>query len=91
MNFKVQSVDLAAFLALRPHGLASAALAILFTSQSCLADSPAEGCTRDQAEPVVKLAAWTKGKQKMTLRIQGPNTWVRGVFGVRVMKAAENP
>jgi len=36
-------------------------------------------------------AALTKGKQKVTLRIQGANTWVGGVFGVRVMKAADNP
>jgi hypothetical protein len=33
----------------------------------------------------------TKGKEKMTLRIQGSNTWVGGVFGVRVMKPAANP
>jgi hypothetical protein len=32
----------------------------------------------------------TNGKEKVTLRIQGANTWVGGVFGVRVMKAAEN-
>jgi uncharacterized protein len=33
----------------------------------------------------------TKGKQKVTLKIEGTSTWVGGVFGVRVMKAAENP
>jgi hypothetical protein len=33
----------------------------------------------------------TKGKQKVTLKIEGATTWVGGVFGVRVMKAAENP
>jgi len=36
-------------------------------------------------------ATLTKGKQKVTLRIQGSNTWAGGVFGVRVMKAAESP
>jgi uncharacterized protein len=36
-------------------------------------------------------AALTKGKEKLTVRIQGGQTWVGGVFGVRVMKAAENP
>jgi hypothetical protein len=43
----------------------------------------------DQVYPLP--AALTKGKQKVTLRIQGANTWVGGVFGARVMKAAENP
>jgi DUF1680 family protein len=43
----------------------------------------------DQVYPLP--AALTKGKEKVTLRIQGGNTWVGGVFGVRVMKAAENP
>ncbi len=33
----------------------------------------------------------TKGKQKVTLRVQGASTWVGGVFGVRVMKTSENP
>jgi DUF1680 family protein len=43
----------------------------------------------DQVYPLP--AALTKGKEKVTLRIQGDKTWVGGVFGVRVMKAAENP
>jgi DUF1680 family protein len=43
----------------------------------------------DQVYPLP--AALTKGKEKVTLRIQGAGTWVGGVFGVRVMKAAENP
>jgi hypothetical protein len=43
----------------------------------------------DQAYPLPE--ALTKGKDKVTLRIQGSNTWVGGVFGVRVMKAAEKP
>ncbi|HEV7924156.1 MAG TPA: hypothetical protein VGR14_02300, partial [Verrucomicrobiae bacterium] len=42
----------------------------------------------DQSYPLP--AALTKGKQKVTLRLQGSNTWVGGVFGVRVMKAAAN-
>jgi DUF1680 family protein len=43
----------------------------------------------DQVYPLP--TALTKGKQKVTLRVQGSNTWVGGVFGVHVMKAAENP
>jgi DUF1680 family protein len=43
----------------------------------------------DQVYPLP--AALTKGKQKVTLRIQGATTWVGGVFGARVMKAAEKP
>jgi hypothetical protein len=43
----------------------------------------------DQVYPLP--AALTKGKHTLTLRIQGANTWVGGVFGVRVMKAAQNP
>jgi len=42
----------------------------------------------DQSYPLP--AALTKGKQKVTLRLQGSNTWVGGVFGVRLMKAAAN-
>jgi hypothetical protein len=33
----------------------------------------------------------TKDKQKVTVKIQGSNTWVGGVFGVRVMKPAQIP
>jgi hypothetical protein len=33
----------------------------------------------------------TKGKQKLTVKIQGGHTWAGGVFGARVVKAAENP
>jgi hypothetical protein len=43
----------------------------------------------DQVYPLP--ASLTQGKQKVTLRIQGTNTWVGGVFGVRVMKAAAEP
>jgi hypothetical protein len=43
----------------------------------------------DQVYPLP--AALTKGKHTVTLRIQGANTWVGGVFGVRVMKAAQDP
>jgi len=43
----------------------------------------------DQVYPLP--AELTRGKQKVTLRIQGSNTWVGGVFGVRVMKAPQNP
>ena len=43
----------------------------------------------DQVYPLP--AALTSGKQKVTLRIQGSNTWVGGVFGARVMKAAQSP
>jgi len=43
----------------------------------------------DQVYPLPE--ALTKGRQKVTLKIEGSNTWVGGVFGVRVMKAAENP
>ncbi len=35
--------------------------------------------------------ALTKGKQKVTLKLQGSNTWAGGVFGVRVMKTAGKP
>jgi hypothetical protein len=35
-------------------------------------------------------AALRKGKQKVTLRIQGPNSWAGGVFGLRLVKVAEN-
>jgi hypothetical protein len=35
--------------------------------------------------------ALIQGKQKVTLRIQSAGTWAGGVFGVRVMKVAENP
>ena len=47
------------------------------------------GAYFDQVYPLP--VALTKGKQKVTLRFQGSNTWVGGVFGVRVMKTAENP
>jgi uncharacterized protein len=43
----------------------------------------------DQVYPLP--AALTKGRQKVTLRIQGATTWAGGVFGVRVMKAVEKP
>ena len=43
----------------------------------------------DQAYPLPP--ALIKGKQKVTLKLQGGTTWVGGVFGVRVMKAAESP
>jgi uncharacterized protein len=43
----------------------------------------------DQVYPLP--AALIKGKQKVTLRIQGSHTWAGGVFGVRVEKATENP
>jgi hypothetical protein len=43
----------------------------------------------DQVYPLPE--ALIHGKQKVTLRIQGGSTWAGGVFGVRVMKAAENP
>ncbi len=43
----------------------------------------------DQAYPLP--AELTKGKEKITVRIQSSNTWAGGVFGVRVMKAAQNP
>jgi hypothetical protein len=36
-------------------------------------------------------AALTKGKQKVTLKLQASNTWAGGVFGVRVLKAAATP
>jgi hypothetical protein len=42
----------------------------------------------DQAYPLP--TSLTKGKSKVTLRVQGSNTWVGGVFGVRIMKASEN-
>jgi DUF1680 family protein len=42
----------------------------------------------DQVYPLP--ASLTKGKSKVTLRVQGSNTWVGGVFGVRIMKASEN-
>jgi uncharacterized protein len=35
--------------------------------------------------------ALTKGKNKVTLRVQGSNTWAGGVFGARVLKAAQSP
>ncbi len=47
------------------------------------------GAYFDQVYPLP--VALTKGKQKVTLRVQGSNSWVGGVFGVRVMKTAENP
>jgi hypothetical protein len=33
-------------------------------------------------------SALTQGKDKITVRLQGADTWVGGVFGVRVMKAS---
>ena len=43
----------------------------------------------DQVYPLP--AALTKGKQTLTLRIQGGDTWAGGVFGARLLKAAESP
>jgi hypothetical protein len=43
----------------------------------------------DQVYPLPSTL--TQGKEKVTVRVQGSNTWVGGVFGVRVMNAAENP
>jgi hypothetical protein len=43
----------------------------------------------DQAYPLP--AALTRGKHAVTVRVQGSNTWAGGVFGVRMMKAAQNP
>jgi len=43
----------------------------------------------DQAYPLP--SALTQGKHAVTVRIQGSNTWVGGVFGARVMKAAQDP
>ena len=57
------------------------------TTERLTASHP--GVYYDQSYPLP--VALTKGKQKVTLRIQGTNTWVGGVFGVRVMKAAANP
>lgn len=36
-------------------------------------------------------APLTAGKEKITLRLQGTNTWVGGVFGVRIVKQDSNP
>ena len=125
MDFKIQSLGLAASLALRPRGLLPAAPAIALTRFSwdlkTLPDEAQElvltywgeyrgrqfdilvdrkklaaehltashpGVYFDKAYPLP--ATLTNGKEKVTLRIQGANTWVGGVFGVRVMKAAEN-
>ncbi|MGA2177364.1 MAG: beta-L-arabinofuranosidase domain-containing protein [Verrucomicrobiota bacterium] len=71
MNFKVQSVDWAAFLALRPLGPAAPALAIAITSQSCLGDALALGYTRDKVEPVVKMEVWAFPLQEVRL-LDGP-------------------
>ncbi len=47
------------------------------------------GAYFDQVYPLPP--ALTKGKHAVTLRVQGSNTWVGGVFGVRVMTAAGKP
>jgi uncharacterized protein len=71
MNFKVQSADLVAFLTLPRHGLAMAALALLTTSQSSLADSLALGYTGDKVEPAVKMEVWAFPLQELRL-LDGP-------------------
>jgi hypothetical protein len=43
------------------------------------------GAYFDQAYPLP--SALTQGKHAVTVRIQGSNTWVGGVFGARVMKS----
>jgi DUF1680 family protein len=43
----------------------------------------------DQVYPLPP--ALTKGKQQLTLRIQGGDTWVGGVFGARLLKAPQSP
>jgi uncharacterized protein len=45
-----------------------------------------QGVYFDEVYPLP--SALTSGKRKVNLRIQGSNTWVGGVFGVRIMKAA---
>jgi hypothetical protein len=43
----------------------------------------------DQVYPLPP--ALTKGKQHLTLRLQGGDTWVGGVFGARLLKAPDSP
>ncbi|HEY3853210.1 MAG TPA: beta-L-arabinofuranosidase domain-containing protein [Verrucomicrobiae bacterium] len=43
----------------------------------------------DQAYPLP--ADLTKGKRSVTVKIQASNTWAGGVFGARILKAAQNP
>jgi uncharacterized protein len=71
MNFKVQLVNLANFPALRPRGLVLSALAMVFTSHSCLGDALALGHSGDKVEPAVKLEVWAFPLEEVRL-LEGP-------------------
>jgi uncharacterized protein len=71
MNFKVQSLDSTAFLALRPIGLFLAVLVTVSASQSSLADALALGYTEDKVEPMVKMEVWAFPLQEVRL-LDGP-------------------
>jgi uncharacterized protein len=71
MNFNISSANFATFLALRRHGLAMAALALLTTSPFSLADSLAAGYTGDKVEPAVKMEVSAFPLQEVRL-LDGP-------------------
>src|SRR5208282_5319074 len=71
MNFKVTSADLSAFPALPLRALATTALAIAFTSQSCPGDALVLDHARDKVPPAVAMEVWAFPLEEVRL-LDGP-------------------